>query len=414
MPPQEENSDMSRKDIFTVFFLLVNALTWWFALQIVIEDTLIAMNASDIQTIIVLSSFFGAIVGSGIIGSVLANRVERFRLLYAWTILGAIITILPAILRINSFIQILVISGLFGASFGVGMPSALALFADWTRVESRGRMGGVVLLLTNLSAIPFILLFTVMDVGKGSAILALWRGLGLVILFLKAEKKESVTEKKKSLSFSSIIHSRTFVLYFVAWFLFCFIDRFETPIQKEFLGDLYELSLEVGPIIGSIAALVGGALADRIGRKRVILVGFVSMGIAYAVIGIINTPEIAWYLSISILSIAAGIIWVIFVMVLWGDLAKYVRGEKYYALGTIPFFLTNIVQLLSDQYFREFEITSAFSLAAFFLFMAVLPLVYAPETLPEKKMELRRLRSFAEDAKKAKEKYERKMKKKKD
>ena len=34
----------------------------------------------------------------------------------------------------------------------------------------------------------------------------------------------------------------------------------------------------------------------------------------------------------------------------------------------------------------------------------------APETLPEKKIELRRLRKFAEDAKKAKEKYERKMK----
>jgi len=53
---------------------------------------------------------------------------------------------------------------------------------------------------------------------------------------------------------------------------------------------------------------------------------------------------------------------------------------------------------------------TAFSLASFFLFMAVLPLLYAPETLPEKKIELRRLRKFADDAKKAKEKYERKGK----
>jgi hypothetical protein len=50
-------------------------------------------------------------------------------------------------------------------------------------------------------------------------------------------------------------------------------------------------------------------------------------------------------------------------------------------------------------------------LASFFLFVAVLPLIYAPETLPEKKMELRRLRSFAEEARKAKEKYERKREK---
>jgi hypothetical protein len=52
---------------------------------------------------------------------------------------------------------------------------------------------------------------------------------------------------------------------------------------------------------------------------------------------------------------------------------------------------------------------AAFSVAAFFLFLAVLPLISAPETLPEKKMELRRLRSFAEEAQKAKEKYERKL-----
>jgi len=52
---------------------------------------------------------------------------------------------------------------------------------------------------------------------------------------------------------------------------------------------------------------------------------------------------------------------------------------------------------------------AAFSVAAFFLFLAVLPLISAPETLPEKKVELRRLRSFAEEAQKAKEKYERKV-----
>ena len=49
-----------------------------------------------------------------------------------------------------------------------------------------------------------------------------------------------------------------------------------------------------------------------------------------------------------------------------------------------------------------------FGKEAWFLFVAVIPLVFAPETLPEKKMELRRLRSFAEEAKRAKEKFERK------
>ena len=47
---------------------------------------------------------------------------------------------------------------------------------------------------------------------------------------------------------------------------------------------------------------------------------------------------------------------------------------------------------------------TAFSLAAFFLFLAVVPLMYAPETLPEKKMKERQLKQYIEKAKKIKEK----------
>jgi hypothetical protein len=38
------------------------------------------------------------------------------------------------------------------------------------------------------------------------------------------------------------------------------------------------------------------------------------------------------------------------------------------------------------------------------LFLAVLPLLYAPETLPEKKIRDKELKSYIEKAKKAKEK----------
>jgi hypothetical protein len=48
---------------------------------------------------------------------------------------------------------------------------------------------------------------------------------------------------------------------------------------------------------------------------------------------------------------------------------------------------------------------AVFSLAAFFLFLAVMPLMYAPETLPEKKIQERELRVYLEKAKKVKQKY---------
>ncbi len=49
--------------------------------------------------------------------------------------------------------------------------------------------------------------------------------------------------------------------------------------------------------------------------------------------------------------------------------------------------------------------TTAFSLASFFLFVAVLPLMYANETLSEKRVKEMELKSYLEKAKKVKDKY---------
>ena len=54
-----------------------------------------------------------------------------------------------------------------------------------------------------------------------------------------------------------------------------------------------------------------------------------------------------------------------------------------------------------------------FRLLHFFLFIAVLPLVYAPETLPEKVMKDRDLNSYVENAKKKAQKESGKSRKKK-
>jgi hypothetical protein len=46
-----------------------------------------------------------------------------------------------------------------------------------------------------------------------------------------------------------------------------------------------------------------------------------------------------------------------------------------------------------------------FSFASFFLFLAVIPLMFAPETLPENALKERELRSYIEKAKKVRERF---------
>ncbi|MQY62434.1 MFS transporter [archaeon] len=245
-------------------------------------------------------------------------------------------------------------------------------------------------------------------------IFAIWRGTGLIIFFLKPEKHSTVTTNK-NVSFASILSEKSFLLYFIAWFMFPLVDRFEgalvVPFLTGWMPNLLDIMGVVEPLVGGLSILIAGLLCDWIGRKKIVLVGFVALGVAYAIIGLDPFSVISWYLYFIVDGVAWGIFLLIFVLILWGDLSQPGSREKYYALGSVPFFLSYVIpQFLTESFVEQISLYAAFSLASFFLFVAVMPLMFAPETLPEKKIELRRLRKFAEDAKKAKEKYERKKK----
>ena len=55
--------------------------------------------------------------------------------------------------------------------------------------------------------------------------------------------------------------------------------------------------------------------------------------------------------------------------------------------------------------------TTIFSFASVFLFLAVLPLIYAPETLPEKNMKERELKTYIKKAQQIAQKEEKKKEK---
>ena len=91
----------------------------------------------------------------------------------------------------------------------------------------------------------------------------------------------------------------------------------------------------------------------------------------------------------------------LFILTLWGDLSDGLPSDKYYVVGVAPFFVSMFIGLTIGKWIAaSLPTASLFPFAAFFLFIAVLPLFYAPETLPEKTMKDRELKSYLEKAQK--------------
>ena len=401
--PSEDPSSV-RKNLFIASVLIFNAFSWHYIAYLMIESLLSVLKVTS-QNLVVWLAHYTAVIGSSVVGSLFSNRISRVKFLYVWIILGVISSVLPALLSNFVVADVLMISILLGVSFGLGMPSCLAYFADCTSVENRGKTSGMTFLVTNLSAPLFAVSFGRFDLKANSLIFAAWRAFGLIVLSLKPkrEKERIVSEIKRKNSFISILHNESFALYFTAWLIFNLIESFERPILDYIFGDFHYILM--APVIGSVFTLIAGVLCDRIGRKRVVLYGFVTLGVAYAIIGIAPAVLFSWYFFLTIESISWAIFFVTFVLILWGDLSQYGNREKYYVVGSAPFFLSDIVRVLSAPHVALMPTTSAFSLASFFLFLAVFPLLYAPETLPERKIELRRLRKYVEKAKKRQQKY---------
>ena len=411
-----DKSSIDKNGFLVITILFLSIFGWYFMASRVLNQLLIDPEAINTENLAIWATFYLSIIGTSIVGALLSKKVDRGKFLCIWTILGVITSLLPALLIINvTYFQVWIMSLLLGASFGLGIPSCLAYFAECTTVENRGRIGAITFLIANISVIFLGNLFSIFDLAIISVFFAILRGLGLIILFMKPEKQFS-SQTATSASFISILRDRTFQLYFIVWSMFPLINEFERVLVTNYLDvwndSLIDTMAFVEPLVATFAILIGGLLCDWIGRKKIILSGFVALGVAYAIIGLNQESVELWNLYFLVDGVAWGLFSLIFVLILWGDLTQSGRSEKYYTLGSIPYFLSTIIpHVLPQSFVADVSVAAAFSLASFFLFVAVIPLVFAPETLPEKKMELRRLRSFAEEAQKAKEKYERKSEK---
>ncbi len=386
---------------FMYVMLIVNAFTWYFYAFELLRQIVEALNPTAIEASIIWGANFAGIALSAMLGGILKERLKRrVPFLLVWMFVGIVISPIPIMLDLSNSGNLMVISAVLGSYFGLGMPVTMGFFASCTAVERRARMGGAMFLLIGIG---FFLLGSTRSDNIASLVLVLatWRAVGLlVLLFLKPQKEPA--EKINGVPYVSVVSKQSFFLYFIPWCMFSLVNNSTVPVLSSFFGEEFvRFSSTVENILIAIFAVVGGFLADIFGRKRVITSGFVMLGLGYAALGIFPHFTLSWLFYIFVDGFAWGAFNMLFLLVIWGDVAEGKSSEKYYAIGALPYLASNFVRLLVGPYIAEFvSVTTIFSFGSFFLFLAVLPLIYAPETLPKKKMEERHLKKYIEKAKK--------------
>jgi MFS family permease len=400
-----------RSNFSAVFILLFYSTTWYF-MTLMLINHLVGLPELLSFRAVVFITYNGSVIVSSLIGSILSNKIRRIYFLFSWMLAGAVVSFFPTLLFVNTWIYALIFSFLLGSSFGLGLPSSLSFFADYTVIDNRGLLSGVILLISNAVAILIAIVAGQLELKILSIVTGLWRVLGLVFfVFLKPHEKDACTIKQNTLSFVTILQNKPFLFYLLPSLMFGLVNALEEPIVRNlFETTAYNFAILMTTMAGGIFAFVGGVLADRAGRKRIVTTGFVALGLAYAILGMAPYERISQYFYGAVDGIAGGIFLVMFFFVLWGDLSPKGLREKYYAIGILFYYLTGIIRQIFGPYVVLIQPTAAFSIAGFFLFLAVLPLMYAPETLPERKIRLRQLRSYVEAAKKVREKYLKKAK----
>ncbi len=388
-------SSLANKQVVVSIALIVNALVWY-------TSVLSLLQAKELNIWVLVIHFSGLII-SAFFGASITKRIERSHLLIFWMFLGTVSSFFLFGLNVDSFLVSSLVSLFLGISLGIGMPTAMSYFTDLINVEKRGRISGITLLLTGIGIFVFDIAINVMiiDYLLWGGLLLAWR-LSSLLLFISVKSFRTIERKKSFGSYKDILRQQSFLLYFIPWITFSFINYLTGTTQD---ADIAFNTALIFSFFMAIFAFLGGFFMDSFGRKRVTIIGFVMLGFSSAIRGL-SSDTIIFYFGAIIDGIAWGFILVIFILVLWSDLSHSSASDKYYALGVFPFFASKFLNIVIGQYIRDnFVDTTVFSFTAFFLFLAVLPLVYAPETLPEKNLKERELKNYLENAQKIKEKY---------
>ena len=367
-------------------------IAWFFVVDQNFSTLFQGPNYNQTINFVGKALFFGIGAFSAIIGALISGKIDKRKLLWSWIAFGVVSTF--ATLFFHGETAYIALNVLLGISLGLGFPASASLFASNTDAGERGRASGLLMLGSFVMVAIALLIpaFITLDLGLTVLLCIAVRStsfLGLVFVPSKIEQRE---EK----SWRLILKQRDFIFYLLPWILFNVATGLTEfimsglQIMPEFTGVLkIGLPLEYGST--AIACLISGFIADRYGRKSPIIIGIVLLGASFAILGI-QTVNLTLLIHLAISGFAWGFLMVVYIAVP-GDLALQNRQEKYYAIALLlPLVIYMGLVSLPDAYDLFVPANLLSPILSVILFLSVVPVLYARESLPESKIQSRKLK----------------------
>ena len=385
-----KNLRISSRKLVAAILLNSGTLACFFLLILHLEDIFVTLKDPlwSAYPDAPATLFFGFTILWSIVGSIFGGRIRRRKLLIASILLGTFAVSLLAVVQGAFFGTI--VCFVLGASMGLGLQSSMAFIADSTLVEERGRVSGTVILGTFVMAFMIIAIIGVLDLGIVTAVLlfAVVRLTSIfALVFDECNGKGQEITKETRLPSSAY---RELFFYLIPWIMFCVAAGLAWNLTP--LGIDVSLGTTLRYVFIAVFGFVSGVVADRFGRKKPIIFGLIVFGVCFAMLGFLGMSQTIVTIYLAISGVAWGSFFVVFLAVP-GDLSVLGLREKFYAIGYIlPIsFMFALSAVPVRKIFPPGSEGSFSQILSVILFLSIIPILRAKETLPESKIQERRL-----------------------
>ena len=282
--------------------------------------------------------------------------------------------------------------------FSVSLLIFFQSFQDFTLTIERARISGIVLFIT----LPFVFMFEPLPVSIpiDFYFLVVINIAAIFFVFLKSKLGNNQASEKGEKTFEK----RVMLLYLIPWIIFSMINVTLAKNDSFYIfqqsSSSFIMFLAVLQVVGvSIGAITIGFLADFVGRRISAAIVLTLYGVGSAFSGLFNSKW-AFSLVYLISGVSWGSLFVLFLFVIWSDLANKENWAKMYALGLITYFASWGVSALVPQVFLSLETGSL--VTCLISFFAIVPIFAVPELSSNDFIENMRIKRHIDSVKKLK------------